>query len=220
MDGSTNLIINAATVAKLQGHAIVRKADGTELQLRVGMPLQQGDLIITAPGASANIQLADGGNVDCGNEEGDALSIDKTVLDFFADAQDVKVVDTDTDKSPFDNLKAESDFNDLEATAAGADGGDTLAGNSYVVLQYINTVTTPSPFFTTSSFSNSFVEPQFYGVFEIPTATPELTVYKTGVAGVVSGIGLDSSFVAYEPRLKVKRKCIRLVTSFNTTCSW
>jgi hypothetical protein len=169
MANSVNVIANIATVANLQGDAIVHKADGTELKLRAGMVLAQGDVVITAPGAHANIQLAEGGSVDCGNEKGDALTLDKTLLDFFADAQDVKLADADDAKDAFKTIVTETDFNNLEATAAGGDAGDTLSGNTFVALKYINTVTTPSPWNTPAPAANTApTQPTLIGVVPVP----------------------------------------------------
>jgi hypothetical protein len=207
MDGSTNLIATVATVSTVQGNAIVRKADGTEVKLQPGMKLAQGDVVITAPGAHANIQLAEG-SVDCGNEKGDSLTIDKTVLDFFADAQDVKVVDADDGKNPFDTLANKTNLNNLdnlEATAAGGNEGDLLSGNSYVVLKYINTVTTPSPWSTGSGFTSS-PQPTLLGVFPIPeliTNVVNPNVPSDGTGDVANALtAFDSDLILQESGLE------------------
>lgn len=102
-----------AKVAKLEGTGFVRHPDGSITPLKLGMELKTGDIVVTNPGGFASIQLAEGDAIPCGGENGDAVAIDDTVLDFFEDAQDVKVADA---KNLNDVLK---DLNNLEATAAG-----------------------------------------------------------------------------------------------------
>ncbi|CAN4267723.1 RTX calcium-binding nonapeptide repeat [Methylophilaceae bacterium] len=158
MAQTTTTVQAVATVAKVDGFAIVRHANGTQEVIKVGAQLSLGDVVVTAAGAVANIQLAEGGSVKCGGENPDAITIDKTVLDFFSDAQDTKVADSKTTDTAFKNTNLGNnnepvDLNEqLEATAAGGDSGDVLSGNSYVVLQPIVTTTTPTPFSNTNSF--------------------------------------------------------------------
>ena len=120
-------------VAKLDGHATVRHADGSVSALKVGMILKMGDVVITSPGARASIQVAEGESIPCGDEKGDVLAIDKTVLDFFSDAQDFQPTDSNTIKDALNDLNKvinPEDLNNLEATAAGFDPGALIIQNS------------------------------------------------------------------------------------------
>jgi hypothetical protein len=87
--------------------------------LKAGMTLKLGDVVVTKPGAYATIKLAAGGSVPCGDAKGDILAIDKTVLDFFEDAQDVKVTDANNLNDALKDLEGQVDLNNLAATAAG-----------------------------------------------------------------------------------------------------
>ncbi|CAN4267737.1 VCBS repeat [Methylophilaceae bacterium] len=155
----TTPIQAVATVAKVDGLAIVRHVNGTQEAIKAGAKLAVGDVVVTAAGVTAKIQLAAGGSVDCGGENPDAITIDKTVLDFFADAQDTKVADAKTTDSAFENINLGNNNNpvdlnaELEATAAGGDFGDTTAGNTYVTLNSINTTTQPTTFSNTNTFT-------------------------------------------------------------------
>jgi hypothetical protein len=131
-----------AKVAKLDGAGFVRHADGSMTPLKAGMALKLGDVVVTNPGAHASIELAEGATVPCGNENGDVLAIDKTVLDFFEDAQDVKV----TDAKNFDDALKDladpnnpnpNDLNNLEATAAGT-SDYAFGANGVGFLQFGN----------------------------------------------------------------------------------
>jgi hypothetical protein len=102
-----------AKVAKLEGTGFVRHSDGSITPLKVGMLLKTGDVVVTNPGALASIQLAEGDAIPCGGENGDAVAIDDTILDFFEDAQDVKIADG------LNLNEVLGDLNNLEATAAG-----------------------------------------------------------------------------------------------------
>ena len=127
-------------VAKLDGHATVRHADGSVSALKVGMILKMGDVVITSPGVRASIQVAEGESIPCGDEKGDVLAIDKTVLDFFSDAQDFQPVDSNTVKNALDDLNKiinPDDLNNLEATAAGFDpGAVVLQSNTPIPLSF------------------------------------------------------------------------------------
>jgi hypothetical protein len=119
---NTSIQGESAKVAKLEGTGFVRHPDGSITALKAGMVLKMGDVVVTNPGARALIQLAEGEAVPCGNEKGDVLAIDKTVLDFFEDAQDVKVTDAknlDDALKDLENGNKQLDLNNLEATAAG-----------------------------------------------------------------------------------------------------
>jgi len=106
------------------------------------MALKIGDVVVTNPGAHASIEVAEGPAVPCGSENGDVLAIDKTVLDFFEDAQDVKVTDA---KNFDDSLKDlgdpnnanPNDLNNLEATAAGT-ADYAFGANGIGFLQFGN----------------------------------------------------------------------------------
>lgn len=53
-------------VAKLDGHAVVRHADGSTSTLKVGMVLHAGDVVLTDPGAKALMLTEAGAAVPCG----------------------------------------------------------------------------------------------------------------------------------------------------------
>ena len=126
-----------AKVAKLDGTGFVRHADGTMTPLKTGMPLKLGDVVVTNPGAHASIQVAEGQAVPCGDEKGDVLAIDKTVLDFFEDAQDVKVTDAKNFDDALKDLGNPNDLNNLEATAAGT-SDYAFGANGVGFLQFGN----------------------------------------------------------------------------------
>ncbi len=108
-----------AKVAKLEGTGFVRHPDGSMTILKAGMALKMGDVVVTKPGAYATIKLAGGGAVPCGDAKGDAVAIDQTVMDFFEDAQDVKVTDANNLNDALKDLEGQVDLNNLAATAAG-----------------------------------------------------------------------------------------------------
>ena len=122
-----------ATVARLVGGGIIRHADGTQSALRVGAPLKLGDVVVTSPGGSANVQMPGGGSVDIGNAQGDAVTIDKAALDILSDPQDTKVSGTDVVNKVADIMKNGGDLNaQLEATAAGISVTDSSDRKSVV----------------------------------------------------------------------------------------
>ncbi|MEI8119142.1 MAG: retention module-containing protein, partial [Methylophilaceae bacterium] len=147
MANSTNVIHAAATLAKATGKVFVRHPDGTQSVLKVGAQLNVGDVVVSSPGAHAEIQVAEGQLIKIGGAAGDALTIDKSILDTPADHHDVKA-DAATDFNKIiENLAKGNDIgDDLDPTAAGAAGGDLMSGNVYVVVNPIETTTTPSPF--------------------------------------------------------------------------
>ena len=154
-------------VAKLDGHATVRHADGSVSALKVGMILKMGDVVITSPGVRASIQVAEGESIPCGDEKGDVLAIDKTVLDFFSDAQDFQPTDSNAIKDALNDLNKvinPEDLNNLEATAAGFDPGALIIQNS-----------TPNPIsFQGFNYHNPFL----LGQHNLTMAQPQLPQFS------------------------------------------
>ncbi|MCX7186824.1 MAG: retention module-containing protein, partial [Methylophilales bacterium] len=194
MANSTNVIHAAATLAKSTGKVFVRHPDGTQSVLKAGAQLNVGDVVVTSPGAHAEIQVAEGQLIKVGGAAGDALTIDKSILDTPADHHDVKA-DAATDFNKIiENLAKGDDIGDnldpTAAGAAGAAGGDLMSGNVYVVVDPIVTTTTPSPFENVNSPSAN-TEPTMFSLL-LAQANISLTA-----SGIVDGIASDEDGVKY-----------------------
>ncbi len=158
----------------MQFNIFVRHPDGTQSVLKVGAHLNVGDVVVTSPGAHAEIQVAEGQLIKIGSAAGDALTIDKSILDTPADHHDVKA-DAATDFNKIiENLAKGNDIGDnLDPTAAGnTGGGDLMSGNVYVVVEPIVTTTTPSPF----ENANSLGGPVENAMFSLLLAPQEINL--------------------------------------------
>ncbi|MCX7186991.1 MAG: retention module-containing protein [Methylophilales bacterium] len=181
MANLTNVIHTAATLVKATGKVFVRHPDGTQSVLKVGAHLNVGDVVVTSPGAHAEIQVAEGQLIKIGSAAGDALTIDKSILDTPADHHDVKA-DAATDFNKIiENLAKGNDIGDnLDPTAAGnTGGGDLMSGNVYVVVEPIVTTTTPSPFENTNSLGGPVVNTMFSLLLanqEQPNNSPTISI--------------------------------------------
>lgn len=136
---------SVAVVDSFQGEGYVQRADGSRLELKVNMPLREGDVVVTQPGSMANIQLAQGGAVQTGRDQAqDAVAIDKSVLETFSGAKDAEKVNAKTAEAVTEVLvNGNKDLGAvMEATAAGAKvEGAGVATTAPVVLQGVNTTT-------------------------------------------------------------------------------
>ncbi len=155
---------NVAALLTLEGAGFVKHPDGSQTQLWQGIKLEIGDIIVTSPGTRAVIVLSDGSEFEFGKDQGDAVKIDTSVLDYVADVNEVKVLDLSylypllnehqldrvnvpvdesaqailvADGSDSDGIKDLLDGNEANNPAASGDlnGGDLLSGNRYVVLE-------------------------------------------------------------------------------------
>ena len=178
-------------VAKLDGHAVVRHADGSTSTLKVGMVLHAGDVVLTDPGAKALMLTEAGAAVPCGAAGADAVVIDKTVLDFFGDAQDVKLADSDKIKDLLDEVNGDPkntpNLNDLEATAAGSEGvivPSPVTFNSFDGFNFHN----PLPPTSLGGFGNGAPSPSFNPFTQtIPINTLRFTNHPADITGTDSG---------------------------------
>ena len=182
MANLTNVIHTAATLVKATGKVFVRHPDGTQSVLKVGAHLNVGDVVVTSPGAHAEIQVAEGQLIKIGSAAGDALTIDKSILDTPADHNDVKA-DAATDFNKIiENLAKGNDIGDnLDPTAAGSTGGgDLMSGNVYVVVEPIVTTTTPSPFENANSLGAP-VENTMFSLLLAPQTNPTASITTVSI---------------------------------------
>ncbi|HEY8026518.1 MAG TPA: Ig-like domain-containing protein, partial [Burkholderiaceae bacterium] len=143
---SSDIVIGKVVV--LQGHAYIRTAGGAQIELKLGDPIHEGDVIVTGPGAVVQIGYGQGETYVVHQNE--TVTVDNSV--FAVDGPDAHnaaltakgaQLATITDAIASGNGSLDQL---LEASAAGlgGGGGDTNDGHTFVQLVRIVEATTPA----------------------------------------------------------------------------
>ncbi|MDR3482342.1 MAG: retention module-containing protein, partial [Burkholderiaceae bacterium] len=122
-------------VVVLQGHAYIRAADGTQVELKLGDPVHEGDVIVTGPGAVVELGFAEGQTYVVPQNE--TVTLDASVFAVDAsDPQHAALASHGADLKAISDAIANGGSLDqlLDAPAAGLGGGDANSGHSFVQL--------------------------------------------------------------------------------------
>ena len=141
---SSDIVIGKVVV--LQGHAYIRTAQGAQIELKLGDPIHEGDVIVTAPGAVVQIGYGQGQTYVV--HENETLTVDNSVFAVDGpDAHNAALSAKGAQLAAITDAIASGDGNldkMLEASAAGlGGGGDANSGHSFVELVRIAESTTP-----------------------------------------------------------------------------
>jgi len=129
-----------ATVVAVIGQAWVRTSDGRLRELRPGDSLNEGEVIITAPGGQVELDFGDGTFLELTQDQ--TLAITRELANFSAPTEEEGSVAPDTIDKIIQALDQGQDIDlDLEAPAA---GGGNEEGNSFVRLMRIVELTDPA----------------------------------------------------------------------------
>ena len=135
-------------VVSLQGQAIVRSADGSQHQLKLGDVIYENDVITTAPNSRVELSFNEGRTYLV--RENETVSLDASVFaPSQSDIANAALPATNTEAGTIANAVIGGDSLDrlLEETAAGLTGGTSSGdGNSFVQLDRIAETVTPQTF--------------------------------------------------------------------------
>ena len=133
-----------AVVAAVTGRAWTRNADGSLTELHAGSRVPEGAEVVTAPGATVQLQVEGGLPVAIGGDREVAMNADMTrPVGDVTEAKVAQPAQTDSDRLLAALEAGEDPFADLEATAASLGGGGEGEGSSFVRLMRIVEATTP-----------------------------------------------------------------------------
>ncbi|MBU0595009.1 MAG: retention module-containing protein, partial [Gammaproteobacteria bacterium] len=159
------------TVSLIEGQAFAKSRDGSQRELRVGDPVYEGEVIITAPGSRIELAFADGNTYLLrGNE---TLTLDASVFDAASTgAKEAALLTGDDELKSIARAIAEGNSLDqlLEETAAGLTGSGGDSGHSFVQLARVLEVVDPLSFKFDSTVQTLATEPQSVSVNDVPTA--------------------------------------------------
>ena len=122
-----------ATVVAVIGKAFARSQDGAQRELKPGDVLLEGETVITGPGAHVELALGNGELLDVLAEQTVVLTAE--VSSETQPASDEASLAGTTAATVIRALESGADLNEeIEAPAAGTDGGGSGEGNSFVRL--------------------------------------------------------------------------------------
>ena len=203
---NSNVVIGKVVV--LQGHATIRAADGTQVELKLGDPVHEGDVIITGPGAVVQLGFADGESYVVHQNE--TITVDASVFAVNGmDAHNAAVTTHGGDLKEITDAIASGNSLDqlLEAPQAGlGGGGDGNSGHSFVQLVRIvegipteSTVNNSSDGGAQSGHQSSGAAPGLAGPDAMDTAASEMVTvaYEQPVTIHLSGVDTEASIVSF-----------------------
>ncbi|MET3121823.1 hypothetical protein AAKU67_001411, partial [Oxalobacteraceae bacterium GrIS 2.11] len=173
MADSANII---GKVAVLQGHAHIQHPDGSRVELKIGDPVHEGDVVVTDDGAVVELAFNDGHSYVI--QQNETLAMDASV--FNTQAVDAHAAALTAQAGQLDGLNAViasgGSLDDLfDSAAAGITaGGDANSGHSFVQLLRIVESVDPGSFSLAGGANLTTVAPvteTLFGANAIPTLT-------------------------------------------------
>ncbi|WP_293778665.1 retention module-containing protein, partial [uncultured Oxalicibacterium sp.] len=133
-------------VVALKGDVFVRLEDGTMIRLKLGDEVREGDVIVTASGASVELGFPD--NHTYAVRENEVVTLDASVIGNEIDSRNAALVARVNENVDIQNVIAQGGSLDelLEETEAGIGGGGGDAGHTFVMLDRIVEAVAPLNF--------------------------------------------------------------------------
>ena len=191
-----------ATVTYTQGQVWAKSPDGSLRPLQAGSLVNADEVIVTAEGASVELDFGDGIPVAiAGNQE---VAMGRDLWDELAAGADEAAVDDESVRQALAILEQGGDLlEELEDTAAGLTGGAGGGGISFVQLARL-TIDTPEP--QRFDFNDTLPLPtpaaqQETGSINYPPVTADLTVQgdeDTAITGRILATDADGDALTYQ----------------------